>query len=245
MKKTKSHQKLESISSMQTENCELSEAIFALGKKLVEELGLDASTDTLGRWMSHYIAELIVKADYASGDEKNTVERNCFDTILALWNHRAGLPLAGQPFERIRELAQVIESLDPDNSLPRYFRVLRSKIAEEEETADVKNWLELADELDYSAKILISSCLGNAAHEAKDKIKEWVGLAEAAGMEVEGEGMMIGFVERVEALEGASDIDKVKLQHAKGHIARLELCSKLAAKYAAALKKKVHAKSEK
>ena len=34
-----------------------SDSVLALGKKLVDELGLDQSVDTLGRWMAHYIAE--------------------------------------------------------------------------------------------------------------------------------------------------------------------------------------------
>lgn len=66
------------------------EAILALGKKIVDELGLSDGVDTLGRWMAHYVAELIQQAEQANGQEQQTAAKKaCFDTILKLWDHRA------------------------------------------------------------------------------------------------------------------------------------------------------------
>lgn len=192
--------------------------------------------------MSHYLAELIVQAESSIGDEKNIIEKNCFDTILALWKHRAVLHGVGQPFERVGELAQAIESLNPDNSTPRYFRTIRSKIAKEDEKADDENWLELADGLDYSAKILISLCLGNAAREATDKSKEWVSLAEAAGMEIKDEKLVVRFISRVDDFGGSPDASEEERREIEERLARLESFSKLATRFAAALKKQLGAK---
>jgi hypothetical protein len=69
-----------------------SDRILALGRKIVEELGLEPSVDTLGRWMVHYIADLIVKAENATCEEKSLAEKNCFEAIMVLWKHRAELP---------------------------------------------------------------------------------------------------------------------------------------------------------
>ena len=235
----------ESISSTQPEDSVRSDAILALGRKLVEELGLETSTDTLGRWMSHYLAELIVQAESSIGDEKNTIEKNCFDTILALWKHRAVLHGVGQPFERVGELAQAIESLNPDNSTPRYFRAIRSRIAKNEKMIGGEDWLELADGLDYSAKVLISHCLGNAAREATDKSKEWVSLAEAAGMETKGEKLVVRFVSRVDDFGGSPDASEEERRELEERVERLEGFSKLATRFAAALKKQLGAKPRK
>ena len=40
-----------------------SDSVLALGKKIVDELGLDQSADTLGRWMAHYLAEKMKDAE--------------------------------------------------------------------------------------------------------------------------------------------------------------------------------------
>ena len=44
------------------------ESIIKLGEKLVTELNLEGSSNTLARWMSHYIAELIEKINLATSE---------------------------------------------------------------------------------------------------------------------------------------------------------------------------------
>ena len=63
-----SHQVTESSSLNMTEPSERYTAIVQLGKKLVEELALNNSVDTLGRWMAHHIAELIYDAENTTDD---------------------------------------------------------------------------------------------------------------------------------------------------------------------------------
>jgi len=45
------------------EQSEIQKELITLGKRLVKQLGLTHSNDTLARWMAHYIAELIYKAE--------------------------------------------------------------------------------------------------------------------------------------------------------------------------------------
>lgn len=159
------------------------DAILALGRKLVDELGLEPSVDTLGRWMAHYTADLIAKAESATGEEKQLAEKKCFEAILALWKHRAELPNGKRPFEELEPVIRAIESLDPEDDTPRYFRSARAPKTDGEEKSEADSWLDMVSGLDYSAKILIGYCLTEAAHAAVDKSKEWVKLAEAAGAE--------------------------------------------------------------
>ena len=53
MTKTESLPRPGSLSPEQTDESARSEAILALGRRLVQELGLEPSVDTLGRWMAH------------------------------------------------------------------------------------------------------------------------------------------------------------------------------------------------
>jgi hypothetical protein len=161
------------------ESCEPSDSVLTLGRKLVEELGLEQSVDTLGRWMAHYIADLVTKAERATGDEKSAVERECFAAILALWKHRAELPDGRRPFQALEPVMRAIESLDPENDTPRFFRAARPPKDDAAETSEQGRWLALADGLDHSAKILIGYCLAEAAEATLDKSKEWVKLATA------------------------------------------------------------------
>jgi hypothetical protein len=199
-----------------------------LGCKLVEELGLEPSVDTLGRWMAHHIADLMLKAKSATGKEKELAEKNCFEAILALWKHRAELPNGKRPFEDLEPVIRAIESLDPDDDTPRYFRSIRPAQGEAEKQSEMEAWLDVAGDLDYSAKILIGYCLAEAANAALDKSKEWVKLAEAAGADDGMSEIVVRFVSREADLgrePNPTDVVRVQLQD---RIKRLEGFTNLA-----------------
>ena len=66
---------------------------MTLGKRIVKELDLEDSVDTLGRWMAHRIAELIERAEQGETEaEREAAKRECTDVILSLWGHRAKFP---------------------------------------------------------------------------------------------------------------------------------------------------------
>ncbi len=199
-----------------------SDRILALGRKLVEELGLEPSVDTLGRWMAHYIANLIVKAENATGEVKSSAEKNCFDAIMVLWKHRAELPNGKRPFENLEPVIRAIESLDPDNETPRYFRSVRRPNDEEMEQSEADSWLAMVDGLDYSAKVLIGYCLSEAARTAVDKSMEWVKLADAAEVEHSVQENVIRFVSSNADLGKDLDSNAEVRQKLEERIVRLE-----------------------
>ncbi|WBK01229.1 AVAST type 3 anti-phage proein Avs3b [Methylocystis parvus] len=201
MTTSESKQAPSSTSSAKTENFAPADSVLALGRKFVKELGLEESTDTLGRWMAHHVADLITKAEKVTGDEKSAAERECFAAILALWKHRSELPNGKRPFEELEPIMRAIESLDPENDMPRYYRAARPPKGEAAETSEQEKLLSLADGLDYSAKVLIGYCLAEAAGAALNKSKEWVKLATA----IDGDGapeIVIRFVST------AADVNK-------------------------------------
>jgi hypothetical protein len=85
--------------------------VVRLGESIVEELQLASSTDTLGRWMAHRIAELITAATTAdSPEESEAAQSACMDTILALWRHRSAWP-QGWPPPTTKELVDLLADI--------------------------------------------------------------------------------------------------------------------------------------
>ncbi|MDM7920809.1 MAG: hypothetical protein QUS14_00800, partial [Pyrinomonadaceae bacterium] len=67
--------------------------MLELGKHLVRELGLESGVDTLGRWLAHRIAELIVAAEKAPTlAMRRKAEAAAIETILKVWEKREDLP---------------------------------------------------------------------------------------------------------------------------------------------------------
>ncbi|WP_133115891.1 AVAST type 3 anti-phage proein Avs3b [Cronobacter sakazakii] len=183
MSSTISLQALDSSSSDMTEPSTRYTAIIELGKKLVDELKLNDSVDTLGRWMAHYIAELLYDAEH-SPDEiiRATKHAELRDSIWAFWVNRYELPIGNKSFQEAEPILRALQSLDPENEQRRYFSPAQELIDTEKEPDEVKKWLPIANHIDSTAKMLIDYCLSLAAENAIDKSKEWVELAQQAGL---------------------------------------------------------------
>ena len=103
---------------------------------------------------------------------------------MELWSHRAELPNGKRPFENLEPILRVLESLDPEDETPRFFRSIRSTIVESNENSQTQSLLEFVRNLDLTARILIGYHLVEAARSATDKSKEWVVLAKKAGIDL-------------------------------------------------------------
>jgi len=177
-----------------TEQSARSKAVVALGKKLVAELGLGDSVDTLGRWMAHHIAELVQEAEGATGDDRLAKQAQLRDAILALWAHRFELPTGKRPFGEFEPILRALAGLDPESRSSRYFSPSRAPDNQSDESEETRKWIELANALDHISKVLIDYCLTLAADAALDKSKEWVTLAKEAGIDDSFEFIVIRFI---------------------------------------------------
>lgn len=89
---------------------------IALGQRILEELKCDYETDTLGRWLAHYLAEKMERATSApKGDAGEPDRRECIDLILRLWEHRQSWPLSAP----LKDVADRLDELL--TSKPRFF----------------------------------------------------------------------------------------------------------------------------
>lgn len=216
--------------------------ILEIGRALVKEFGIRPDDDILGRWMAQYIAELIEGVETATADDRPVRLAKCADAILAIWKHRYELPNGKRPFEDFEPIFRAMESLDPDNDTPRYFRSVRDPIDKAEESLECRKWLELADGLDYSAKLLIRYCLEQASQDALGKSLEWVKLAEAAGLEDGIEFPVIRFITADGELANESGTDERARKLLEDRINRLNAFKKMADVLASDLRQKLKGK---
>lgn len=153
--------------------------ILALGQLLVEELDLEQSRDTLGRWIAHHIVELLAEADKSEGDEKKAAEDRCRDAILAIWKHIRAFPSEHRPLKNIEPLLATIRALNPDNRAYFYTSEAENKIDQSTLSEQAKEYLELSLGVDYSARLIIDTCLKYAANEVTEEKQELFDLAES------------------------------------------------------------------
>lgn len=205
-----------------TEQSEHSEAIITLGKKLVTELDLGDSVDTLGRWMAHYVAELVLEAEAATGIDRTAKQIQLRDAILALWAHRFELPDRKRPFSEFEPILRALASLDPESQSLRYFSPSRAPDNEHSESKETRKWTELASSIDHISKVLIDYCLTLAADSALDKSKEWVELAKDAGIDDSFEFVVIRFIKNQSDLMKEADPNVHQRRVLKDRLKKLE-----------------------
>lgn len=144
-----------------------------LGKALVKELNLDHGVDTLARWMAHYIAEQIEKAENSTGAEKKEAEERCYETILKLWNHRSSFPKGSRPFENFEPIIHTLVRLDPENE--RHFFFENRKEKKDGVPEEVQKWLDIADGIDEAARVWLKYVFEQASLAATDgSTIEWL-----------------------------------------------------------------------
>ena len=216
--------------------------ILEIGRALIKELALEPGDDTLCRWMAHYIAELIEGAETATETDRPEKLAKCSEIILALWQHRYELPNGKRPFEEFEPIFRAIESLDPDDDTPRYFRSVRNASDKADVNAESKKWFELAEGLDYSAKILIRYCLEQASQDALDKSQEWVRLAELAGLEDGIEFPVIRLITAENELANESETDERARRLLEDRINRLNAFKEMADSLASDTSRKLEEK---
>lgn len=75
------HRQSSFTSSIPTDASNPWNTTIALGQRIVEDLGLDDSADTLGRRLAYYLSEQMEWAASATGEEVKSARKACMDPI--------------------------------------------------------------------------------------------------------------------------------------------------------------------
>lgn len=170
--------------------------IIKLGKKLVDELNLSDGVDTLGKWMAHYIAELIEKAEVSTGEVKERYEKECFESIIKLWNHIEKVPNINVPLARFSNILEVYDKITTKDK----FRYFPNKYEDESNL-----YLLLAQKADSLAKRIVYLSFSLAILEASEEEKEWLKFDMLDDV-VSLNRIIIDFEDNVERRDGILDI---------------------------------------
>lgn len=154
----------------------MQQQVIELGKALVKELDVEPEVDTLTRWITHYIAELLKKVEAAEGKAKEESQSMCFEAILTLWHHRAYYHDGHRPFENFEPIFRVLESLNPEDERHFYFSKMGNVPKSINlEPSNIQEWIDVLRRTDELARILISYSLQKATSEAVDEETiEWL-----------------------------------------------------------------------
>ena len=132
--------------------------ILGLGRHLVHELGLEDGNDTLGRWMAHHLAGLMVMAETDSSVAvRSKARKDATEIILKLWERRANLPGNAYPLAPYKHVLQVLDRLRPTENPFLFFN-------RHENSRLDQLCAELFDNL---SRLIISLLLMKVVHQAR------------------------------------------------------------------------------
>lgn len=152
--------------------------MLELGKLLASELD---QTDTLGRWMAHYLAERITSLEEGSGSERAIAEAEVADLVLRLWSLRRQLPTGRLPLAEVDEVEAAIERLSPGRRPWAYFGAFSADTEPSAEETETSTTLKAAMLIDRLSGDLVHGLIGRAAGLAQETEAAWIGHAKNVG----------------------------------------------------------------
>lgn len=150
-------------------------SVTELGKALAGELD---RTDFLGRWMAHYIAEQITAAESAGESDREASEQAAAESILALWQRRAGLPGDRPPMHAFERVFLALDRLAEPQDPWSFYRPFPEGTEPSPKDVISNTLLSLALNVEDSARQIVRALIAEAAITALGREAQWVRLSE-------------------------------------------------------------------
>jgi len=190
-----------------------------LGRLIVRELKLEPGVDTLSKWMSHYVAEKILLIEKLKGNKRKEAQKECFETILKLWENRWYSNKGRGFLENYEALFVTLDELNPDKNRT-FYRLNRFKMFFDKEKLKSGNSqqtdeFKIAILIDKIARHLILEILNEASIKISNKNRKTKLISLATDVFDYPETNIIRFVTDVEKPPSTEDEKKeriVKLQ---------------------------------
>jgi len=192
--------------------------------------------------MAYYIAELMTKAEHVGIEKSADTKNECFEAILQLWKHRASLPNGHRPLERVEHVINALASLSPENDSYRYLPLSHTP-TEQDEVEDAEkvdntdtNLLQLAEGIDYTARLLIRYFLAQAAAAHQDDAKDWLDLARSIGAQDDPAVVALPTLDQEHSLMTGESREEAPVLLLRERVERLESFVSLASQVASEMR---------
>ncbi|MGW5635781.1 hypothetical protein [Streptomyces sp. NPDC003832] len=160
---------------MTPEDAKSFERTLELGKEIAASL---PDHDVLGRWMAHHIGDLIIRAETASEAEADDVRRETATAVLALWNHRAALPMSRPPLDTFEPVFTALERLSEPQDRWDFYRMFQRGSEPSEDDMAAAPLLRIALLLEETTRRAVREIVVVAAREAADREAKWLRLSD-------------------------------------------------------------------
>ena len=144
-----------------------------LGRELARSIPDD---DLLSRWMAHHIADLITRAESASGEATEAIRRETATVILELWAQRANLG-PHRPFASFEPVFKALERLSAPQRPWHFYRLFGDDRAPGADDLVSVPLLGHALALEHVARHVVREIIQFAAQEALSREAKWLELA--------------------------------------------------------------------
>ena len=122
--------------------------------------------------MAHYIAEKMAAVGSARGKAKASAQRECFETILMLWEYQGHFPHDIRPFKEFDPVFRAMAHIDPNKTTPSFYR---NENEDDQPPKEIEQAIEFITKLDAAARIMISFFVRESIlHTANESTLEWL-----------------------------------------------------------------------
>ena len=150
--------------------------VIEVGKSLADALD---TSDIVGRWMAHHLADLITRSEAQPADQD--LARETREVILKLWEHKAGGRFTKTPFEYVQPVLAALARLEPDPPPWAHFRTFSAEELPSDDDLAHYPVLEAAGDMDREFGHLVRLAVTLAAQTALEREEPWVVAATAVG----------------------------------------------------------------
>lgn len=183
--------------------------------------------------MLHYIAEKMADICSAHGKAKATAQRECFETILLLWEYRAYFPNKIRPFANFEPVFNALAHIDPNKTTPSFFR---NENLNNHAPKEIEQAIKFITDLDAATRIMISFFLRESiSHATDESTLEWLDAIKVVGNSDEATIIfqLMSYLDNSDTVQDQNEGRKNELSE---HINRLEAFESLSKKIKSELK---------
>jgi len=164
-----------SLSSAKTAKSKTKPDVLGLGAEIAKQLGEAAEQDIMASWMAEYLGEKISEVERAQGKERESLEKDCAELVLKLWDHRHQLPNGARPLESFEPLFVALSELSRDKPRNHLLRDL----PQTDKQSEVGKIIQGILAIDQSTSTLIRYLLAEAVGKVPKGDKRWASVLKS------------------------------------------------------------------